>query len=419
MLLMNRSDPLTDGLFSARSVAVVGARPGIDKPGGRCLAFLTRFGFTGSVFPVNPKYEEIDGLRCYPDLTQLPSPVDLVMLIVPAAAVIEHLKKASGAGAKAAIVFSSGFAETGEAGKALQDELAATARDLGIAVLGPNCLGLIDLHAGLVASFSTGLSTAVDLRSGPAAFVSQSGAMGMAVFTLAQRDGVRFGKFLSTGNEAVLGLTDFVEHLSGDESTSLVLGYVEGLRDGRRFVDVARRARRAGKAVGVLKVGRSKAGEMAARSHTGALSGSAQAYDAAFRRAGVLCADSVQDLVDLAVVSPGDRRAANRNVGIVSMSGGAGVMMSDACSEVGLDVAPLNDATLATLSGLLPSYAGFTNPVDVGPIYDDLDAVFACIESVAKDPGLAQVLVFFGMSPLLVGRSRSDSHNCNATWANR
>lgn len=396
------NDPI-EQLFSPRTVAIVGARPELTKPGGRCLAFLKRYGFRGRIFPVNPRYEEIDGMRCFPTLAALPESPDLVMLIVPAATVIEHLDNAAHVGARAAVVFSSGFAEAGVEGQALQDRLIEAAGRLGIAVLGPNCLGLINLQAGLIASFTSALVGEVELDSGPAALVSQSGAMGMAVFTLAQREGLGVGKFLSTGNEAVLGLTDFVEYLSTDADTSLILGYVEGLRDGRRFVDVARGARRAGKAVGLLKVGRSEVGELAARSHTGALSGSDKVYEAAFRRAGVLSADTVQDLVDLIVVSPGARRAEHRGVGIVSMSGGAGVMMADACSVVGLDVATLTQGTLGALAQLLPSYATFTNPVDFGAIYDDLDKSLACVEVVAKDPGVAQVLMFIGMSPSLLG----------------
>lgn len=401
---MSKNAPINK-LFSPASIAVVGARSGITRPGGRCLAYLKRFGYAGRVFPVNPKYDEVDGLRCYANLSDLPEPAELVLLIVAAASVPAELEKAGAAGSRAAVVFSSGFGETGEAGKILQHEIDVIARRYGMAVLGPNCLGLLDLHSGVIASFSTALTVEVDFASGPAAFVSQSGAMGMAGFVLAQREGARVGKFVSTGNEASLGLTDFVDHFTGDASVSLVLGYVEGLPDGRRFVDAARRARRAGKAVGVLKVGRSQAGEMAARSHTGALSGSAMAYDAAFRRAGVLCADTLQDLVDLVVISPGARSANSRRVGIVSMSGGAGVMMSDACSTVGLDVVAFAAPTVAALDRVLPAYTSRANPVDVGAVYDDLEAVFTCIEAVAADPGVSQLLVFFGMSPLLLGRT--------------
>lgn len=401
---MSKNFPINK-LFNPASIAIVGARSGITKPGGRCLAYLKRFGYAGRVFPVNPKYDEVDGLRCYPNLSDLPEPPELVLLIVAAASVPAELEKAGAAGTRAAVVFSSGFGETGEAGQVLQSKIDVIARRHGMAVLGPNCLGLLDLHSGVIASFSTALTVEVDFSNGPAAFISQSGAMGMAGFVLAQREGARVGKFISTGNEAALGLTDFVDHFTDDASVSLVLGYVEGLQDGRRFVDAARRARRAGKAVGVLKVGRSQAGEMAARSHTGALSGSAMAYDAAFRRAGVLCADTLQDLVDLVVISPGARSANSRRVGIVSMSGGAGVMMSDACSTVGLEVVALAAPTVAALDRVLPEYTSRANPVDVGAVYDDLEAVFACIEAVAADPGVSQLLVFFGMSPLLLGRT--------------
>lgn len=391
-------------MFSPRSVAVVGAGPDLGKPAGRCLAFLRRYGFGGRIFPINPKYDDIDGLTCYPNFTSLPDSVELVVLIVPAASVPGHLQAAASAGAKAAVVCSSGFAETGEAGAELQRDVVEMAERLGMAVLGPNCLGLVDLHSGLVASFSSALAGDCDLAPGPTAFVSQSGAMGMAVFTLAQREGVRVGKFVSTGNEAVQDFTDFIEYLSADPNTSLVLGYMEGLRDGRRFVSASRELRAAGKALAVLKVGESEVGQRAAQSHTGALAGSNAAYAAAFRRAGVIVADDISHLLDLAVVAPGARRASGRSIGLITMSGGAGVMMSDACSRYGLEVSELSSSTCDVLAKVLPPYVGTGNPVDFGAIYDNLDAVFTCIEAVANDPGVAQVLLFIGLSPNLVGR---------------
>ena len=390
-------------LFNPASVAVLGATPDISKPGGRSLAFLKKFGYRGKIFPVNAKYHEIDGLTCYPDLQSLPEPAELVILLVPAHAVPEYLKLAGQAGVKAAVICTSGFAEAGNAGIALQRALEAAARENDIAVLGPNCLGLMDLHSGLTATFTTALEGSFTATAGPVAFVSQSGAMGAAVFSIAQRDGVALGKFISTGNEAVLDFTDFLEYLSDDPQISLILGYIEGVRDGRRFVAAARRARRAGKTVAVLKVGKSDAGMQAAKSHTGALAGSAQVYEAAFRRAGVLSVDHVRTLLDMAVALPGQKPAGGRRVGIISMSGGAGVMMADACAAGGLEVAPLAAATQDALAKVLPDFVGRSNPVDYGPIYGDPDAIEACIDITAADPGIDILLVFMGLSPGMVG----------------
>ena len=390
-------------LFDPAAVAVVGASPDESKPGGRCLGFLLSYGYAGRIYPVNAKYRSIGTLACYPDLGALPSTIDLAVLLVPAEAVAGYLRDAAAAGARAAVVCSSGFAEAGSRGEQLQQELVDAAVQGDMAVLGPNCLGLVDLHHGLVASFSTALASDTPVKAGPVAFVSQSGAMGIAVFTIAQSESIGVGKFISTGNEAVLDFTDFLEHLSADPELSLILGYVEGIRDGRRFVAAARRARAAGKTVAILKVGRSDAGERAARSHTGALAGSARVYEAAFRRAGVLVVDDVRSLLDVAVAVATPRPVRGPNVGIVSMSGGAGVMMADACSAHGLDVTPLAAVTTKALAEVLPPFIGMGNPVDYGPVYGDIDAIEACVGHVAADAAVDQVLVFIGLSPGLAG----------------
>lgn len=395
--------PALDALFDPAAVAVVGASPEASKPGGRCLALLQKYGYPGSVFPINPRYTSIGGVPCYPDFAALPSPIDLAILLVPAKSVAAYLRTAAQAGARAAIVCSSGFAEAGASGVELQRELVDTARNSEMAVLGPNCLGLINLDHRLVASFSTALESDQAVKTGPIAFVSQSGAMGVAVFTIAQAEGIAVGKFISTGNEAVLDFTDFVQHLTCDDSVALILGYVEGVRNGRRFVDAARRARKAGKAVALLKVGRSDAGERAAQSHTGALAGSTRIYQAAFRRAGVLPVNDIRSLLDIAVGIPAPWPARGRRVGIVSMSGGAGVMMSDACSDHGLEVTPLSAATQSALGEVLPAFAGMRNPVDYGFVYGDVEAIEMCVERVAADACIDQVLVFIGLSPGLAG----------------
>lgn len=390
-------------LFEPRSVAVVGASPDPDRPGGRCVALLQRFGFRGAIYPINPRYGTIRELPCYPDFASLPGPADLAVVLVPAASVPGYLRAAAAAGTRAAVVCSSGFAEAGADGLRLNDELVQAARESGMAVLGPNCLGVVDLQHGLAATFSTAFDSDLPMRAGPVAFLSQSGAMGAAVFVRAQAEGIGFGCFVSTGNETVLDFNDFLEHLAEDPGLSLILGYLEGLRDGRRFVAAARRARAAGKTVAVLKVGRSDAGGRAARSHTGALVGSAQAWEAAFRRAGVLPVDSVRSLIDLAVALPGRLPARGPRVGIVSASGGAGVLMTDRCMANGLVVAPLGEATRAALARHMPPFAGMMNPVDYGPVYGDPDVVKALVEIVGADPEIDLVLFFLGLSPGMAG----------------
>ncbi len=392
-----------DYLFRPASIAVVGATPDESKPGGRCIRFLRQFGYRGEVFPVNPKYETILDLPAFAGLDALPGPAELVVLLVAAKAVPDYLRQAAAAGARAVVVCASGFAEAGPEGRALQDEVAAIAAETGLAVVGPNSLGVIDLHSRVTATFTTGLQAEGEPLVGPVAFLSQSGAMGAIVMSMARSDGLGFGKIVSSGNEAVLDFTDFVDYFADDPQTELVLGYVEGLRRGREFVHAARRARAAGKLVCVLKVGKSNAGVKAARSHTGALVGSAQVYDAAFRRAGVLEVGDTRELLDLALARPGRNRAAGPRVGIVSMSGGAAVLMSDQCSAAGLTIGTLAQSTQAALSRVLPSFAGTDNPIDYGPVYGDPEAIRACVDAVLGDPGIDIGLVFIGASPRLAG----------------
>lgn len=397
------ANPNIAALFAPRSVAVVGASEDLAKPGGRCLSFLQRNGFPGPIYPVNPRYRALLGLECFDELASLPGSADLVILLVPAAAVGQHLRAAAARGTRAAIVCSSGFGEAGPEGAPNQAELLAVAAETGLAVLGPNCLGLLDLHNRLAATFTTGLMTDTPVQPGAIALISQSGAMGAALFSIAQADGIGFGKFVSSGNEAVLDFADLLDYLADDPSVSLLLGYIEGIGRGRAFVAAARRARAQGKTVVVLKVGRSAAGVRAAQSHTGAMVGSPQVYEAAFRRAGVLAVNDVRTLLDMAVALPGQIRPCGPRVGILSMSGGAGVMIADSCSAGDLLVPAFTPETLATLRGVLPSYAGMSNPVDYGFIYGDPNAIEAVARAVSSDRNVDLVVMFIGLSPNLAG----------------
>lgn len=392
-----------DALFSPTSVAVVGASDDMSKAGGRCLNYLRRFGFEGDIYPVNPRRSSIMGLTAYPALEAIPRPVDLVLVLVPARAAVEAVRAAASLRVPAAIVCSSGFAESGTGGAFLESELQELAMSSGMALLGPNSLGLLRADTGLAATFTTGLDGVEELSSGSIAFVSQSGALGAAIYAMAQTQGVELGTFVSTGNEACCDFVDVIEHLFERDEVTTILGYVEGLTDGRRFVDVARRARRSGKHLALLKVGESDAGRSAARSHTGALTGQAEVYDAAFRRAGVLRVSDPQGLLDLGAALSPSLKPAGPGIGIVSMSGGAGVLLADACTAAGLDVPALQPRSTEQLRSVLPTFASIGNPLDYGPVYVDADAVERCLEIVAEDPGVDQVMLFVGLSPGMVG----------------
>jgi acetate---CoA ligase (ADP-forming) len=398
-----RSLPSLDALFQPSSVAVVGASPDLGKPGGRALAFLKQFGYTGDLYAINPKYDEIDGVPCFPSLDAAPAGIDLVVLLLGAADITAAIRQAAGLGTRAAIICSSGFAEVGPEGVALQEELRRALDETGVAAVGPNSLGIVHLNGNLAATFSTSLQLDLELQPGPIALVSQSGAMGAAIFTLAQSEGIAVGTFVSTGNETGLGFADYVRYMADSPEVSVILGYIEGVRDGARLVAAAQYARERGKVVAVLKAGRTDEGARAAMSHTGALAGSAAVYDAAFRRAGILEARSPRELLDVAIAFGGGRLPAGDGVGITSMSGGAGAIMSDRLAEHGLRLAEFTDETSAKLGEVLPGFTRVGNPVDYGGIYTNAELIERGTRATIEDPGVDTLLFFLSLSPLMLG----------------
>jgi acetate---CoA ligase (ADP-forming) len=391
-------------LFAPRSIAIVGASPDLGKPGGRCVAYLSQVGYSGAVYPINPRYEEIGGLRAYGSVEALPEPPDLVVVVIPASAVPEAIAAAGRRGARAAVVCSSGFREAGPDGEKLERSLRQAASEAGIALLGPNCLGYFDARNGIAATFSTALQLDVAAPAGRIAFVSQSGALGAGIFSAGRLEHAGLGMFVSTGNEACLGIADVVRHLARDPDLSTMLVYIEGIGDGRAFVDAAREARNSGKRIVVIKVGRTEAGVRASRSHTGAMVGTSEVWEAAFRRCGALVADDMQHLLDLGVALDCWPVAAGSRIGVVSMSGGAGALMADRAAEAGLKLPVLSERTRAHLAEALPPFAGTENPVDYGAVYGDLDAIERTVRTVAAAPEIDVVAVFVGLTPGYVGR---------------
>jgi acyl-CoA synthetase (NDP forming) len=391
-------------LFAPQSIAVVGASPDLGKPGGRCVAYLSQVGYPGRVYPVNPRYEEIGGLRAYASIESLPEPPDLAVFIIPAHAVVEAIGIAGEYGVRAAVVCSSGFAESGPEGRELENRLADAAGQSGMAILGPNCLGYFDAHAGVAATFTTALQLQTDAPAGRIAFVSQSGALGAGIFSVGRRAHAGLGMFVSTGNETCLGVAEVLRHLASDDEVGTILTYVEGVSDGRELVAAAREVRERGKRVVTIKVGRTDAGMRASRSHTGALAGSARVWDAALRRGGVIAVDTMQQLLDVGIALdawPGD---VGPRLGVVSMSGGAAALMADRAAEGGLEVPPLSAATRQRLQEVLPPFAGMDNPVDYGAVYGDLDAIEHVVRTVAAAPEIDLVAVFIGLTPEYVGQ---------------
>jgi acetate---CoA ligase (ADP-forming) len=386
-------------LFHPRSVALIGASTEQNKLSGRPFRFFREYGYAGNVYPVNPKYPEIAGVPCFAKLSDIPGKVDLAVITLPATAVPEALAECGTKGVKAAAIISSGFAEVGGEGVRLQEELQRIALENGIAVCGPNCSGFVYFPERVTATFSVGLDGGFP-EAGPAAFISQSGALSSYILGAAKERGLAFRYWITTGNECVLSFTDYLQYLLEDPEVRLVLGYLEDARDGQAFQTAARRALALDKPLIVLKAGRSEAGAKASVSHTGSLAGADEVYQAVFSQNGVLRADSLDELFDLALLAQAPRRPRGRRVQVVSISGAAGILMADVGSELGLEFSDLSPATKDELGKIMPPFASITNPMDVtAEAVARPGLLTQAAEVILTDPNVDNLVMFFGIVP--------------------
>ncbi len=346
-------------LFRPVSVAIIGASGKPGKIGNIILKNVIACGYSGRIFPINPKADEIEGYPAYPSITQVPEPVDVAVIAVPARGVLPVVEECGRAGVKHLIVISAGFKETGAEGLALEKELVTIARRHGMRVVGPNCVGIMDTHTPLNASFAAGFP-----KKGKIAFISQSGAMLVAILDWSLTSSLGFSKFVSLGNKSDLDESDFIAAAADDPTTKVILCYIEDVSDGMRFLDAATRASRR-KPIVVLKSGTSQAGAQAASSHTGALVGSDLAYEVAFRRAGVIRVRSMSELFDLAFAFAKQPVPKGDCLAIITNSGGPGIVATDTAEQKGLSIARFSKATLDALRAELPREASIYNPVDV------------------------------------------------------
>ena len=386
-------------LFHPRSVALIGASTEQNKLSGRPFRFFREYGYAGNVYPVNPKYPEIAGVSCFAKLSDIPGKVDLAVITLPATAVPEALAECGTKGVKAAAIISSGFAEVGGEGLRLQEELQRIALENGIAVCGPNCSGFVYFPERVTATFSVGLDGGFP-ETGPAAFISQSGALSSYILGAAKERGLAFRYWITTGNECVLSFTDYLQYLLEDPAVRLVLGYLEDARDGQAFQTAARRALALDKPLIILKAGRSEAGAKASVSHTGSLAGADEVYQAVFSQNGVLRADSLDELFDLALLAQAPRRPRGRRVQVVSISGAAGILMADVGSELGLEFSDLSPVTKDELEKIMPPFASITNPMDVtAEAVARPGLLTQAAEVILTDPNVDNLVMFFGIVP--------------------
>ena len=356
---MGRDSRKLEGMFKPRSVAVIGASREPHKVGHVVLKNIVEAGFKGKVYPVNPKADKILGLKAYKSVKEIPDDVDLAVIAIPAPAVPSVLEDCGRAGIKYAVVISAGFKEVGGEGIEREKKLVEAARRYGIRVVGPNCLGIMDLHTPLNAAFAATLP-----KRGNISFISQSGALLAAILDWSVKRGIGFSRIVSLGNKADLSEVDFLEALEEDPNTSVILLYLESIEDGRRFVEVASRVSQR-KPVVLIKGGITEAGARAAMSHTGAMMGSAAALRAALRKTGVLMVSSLSELFDMAIAFSSQPVPVGNRVGVVTNAGGVGVLISDFVLKRGLKLAQLSKHAIEYLRSSMPPQAAIYNPVDV------------------------------------------------------
>jgi acetyltransferase len=354
----NPAPPL-DAFFNPAGVAVIGASANPNKLSYGILRNLISFGYRGAVYPVNPGRDVILDLPCYPTVTAVPDPLDLAVIVVPAPVCPAALHQCGARGVKAAIVISGGFRETGPAGLALEEELLDVAHAHGMRLIGPNCVGTLDAITGLNTTFIRTMP-----KPGRIAFISQSGAICGGILEWTAGKGVGFSRFATLGNAADVSETDLIEALAGDANTRVIVAYIEAIRDGRRFIDVARRVTR-DKPILVIKAGRTQAGTRAVSSHTGSLAGEMAAYDAAFRQAGVMRVDTVEELFNNALALAYGPLPAGNRVAVVTNAGGPASLAADGLEQQGLAMPLTPQDTQARLAQFTHSEAQLGNPVDM------------------------------------------------------
>lgn len=387
-----------------RTIAILGASKNIAKPNGIPLFMLLETGFPGKLYPVNPGYDEIAGLKCYPDIQSIPDHIDLAIIGVAAGQAIPVLEQCAQQGVKGAVVFTSGFAEAGEQGTSLQQEISRLSRAGGMRIVGPNCVGIINRDNKLWASFAPPLLFNKLFFKKNFHFISQSGFFGILTYQMAAREGLFFDQFFSVGNEADLGLPHFLNNMAEDtnSNTDIIACYIEGIKDkdGEVFKSAAEKALQSNKIISVIKVGQTDAGTRAASSHTAALTGADRVYDAFFEQKGIIRVPGVEQLIPVLKILGAGKYPTGSRTAVISDSGGGAVMLADKCQLYGLDMVRFQPETERQLKEILPFFAATGNPVDLtAQILTEPDLLYKSISIVENDPNVDNLVLNFGIGP--------------------
>ncbi|HYH41084.1 MAG TPA: acetate--CoA ligase family protein [Burkholderiales bacterium] len=382
-------------LFEPRSIAVVGVSEDPARPGSQAVHALLTHGYSGAIYPVNPKYPMYEGMRCYPAVSAIGREVDLAVIGVPARGVIGVMEDCARARVPFVVVPSGGFRESGAEGAALQDRMIALARASGMRIVGPNCLGLVNVHEGVYAGFGS-ITRPPALAKGSVSLVTQSGGFGYSIALACAQAGIGFRNIVATGNEADIGMVEFLDALLDDPGTSTILAYIEGLANGRALLDVGRRALALGKPLLVWKGGVTEEGAKAAATHTANLTGSYDFYQALFGQAGIVEIRELHEAADYVKAFAAKKLPSGRRVAVMGGSGGSAIVFADAAEQSGLSFATFSEETKRRLSQVVLDIGTVHNPVDFTAGYisaANADKFSAAVEAVLEDPGVDAVCI--------------------------
>lgn len=388
----NPNNPFFEAFFKPQGIALVGASTNPNKWGFRVLTNMVAGGFKGPICPINPKGGTLLGLQLFPSLKVVPKSVNLAVITIPAPQVPQALEECAEQGIQSVVIISSGFSETGPAGRTLENKISRLARERGLHFIGPNTMGIFCAESRLHA-----LMPPLQPLTGGVSYVSQSGNVGVQMLAWGKERGVGFSKFVSSGNEGDLQCEDYLEYFATDPDTKVLLAYIEGLENGRRFLDIARKATQT-KPLILFKSGKSAAGSQAVQSHSGALAGHYNLYKAAFRQAGIIEAETSDNLLDYAAAFLHYPLPRGNKIAILTRGGGWGVVAADACREWGLELPPLSDRLVEKLDQVLPPYWSRGNPIDMVATLNQ-EAFPVCLEALIQEEtvdGIIALGVEFG-----------------------
>jgi acetyltransferase len=392
---MNRNQ--LGALLHPSGIAVIGASDDPNKIGGRPIAYLKKYGYRGKIYPVNPKYAEVQQLKCYPSITDVPAEIDLAIIAIPGAHVLDTLHECGRKKVKSVIIFSSGFAELGEEGRSRQREIGKIAEMYGMRIVGPNCQGVANFSIGSLATFSTTFAEG-QLEVGPTAIISQSGAVSAMLYNIRKKYGRGSKYWIGTGNEADVNVAELLDCIVDDPDVRVLQLYMEDVKNAGALIAAAGKARERNKPILALKSGRTAEGSQAAQSHTGAMASEDIVFDAVFDNYGIVRLDSVVELAVFSQLFELPNRPKGNRVAVITNSGGLGVMLIDHCKEMGLELARLSEETRQRLAGVLPAFASVRNPVDVATHFlNDRELLAKLLPILTADAGVDIVVIGLGV----------------------